>query len=860
MSGSGVTYYNEELKMLLRLLKALPDTIPEGDLHDFRHYVLDPIKMKDIGSQVLVWLPRWPGGEEIITSFQSRGPALEEVVTVLRDHITGTGGANPLLTKWVDDLTAGATHAIEQAGGFLPRPAKITDAKRRLESEAVEERADKRRKKEEKAEKAAKKDQVAVAKKRTDQGSMNWPFEDLEDDEPPAPSSGKTGQRGAPKNSLLERLVVACHSLKNPEVLRVRCVGDGCHVSWAAPRNSTRIFPHAAECKYLLEELKAEALLANASQSLGSKVATAEGKPDFFAKFKEKGAESNVSKRQARIEKTNLLTMNILCTGGIPPEIVNNSAFRALVDHLDPTNWIVIASTFSSSYIPAEAARVTALAIGKLKTEYNLNLGYDGGTTKGKQSIYTFHVMDSIGRKRFASMGSDSTGNTKLGRELAQLEVLTVLIVPDPNHHLSLTIKDICKLEYFQDLIRSIGKTRTTNTFFSHSTYSATDLDALRVIFEINKGLEAIGKTRFGTIYWSGYSLIRCVPAINNLIDNGPLAWFKQMRTFQNFMLELQQLCTILEPIARAIKCLEGIEVTVGDIWKFYVAVTAVLNDLFANDLTLSIPQTVKDDVSAIINKRYDQMIHGPSGDLFLSGFYLDPEHVKSPLLFKFSANQLSDSAPVRAASSASGKVDQDLLDSMPSYAKFVAIKIFSILGNSMPEERTVSRFTRINSKDRANQDASTIVNQTKIYQHLRREARAAGKLPEQNSKPPSLKWRTVKSLFAPVRAPIVVSDTEKAEAPRVSLTPECEVGLAVLNAVDSDEDISSSSLYSTELEQRRDGVDITLPFFGDLLSDKPIDGADAIRSIGEGRKSGRKAKNKASSTVWDGEAEKIAF
>ncbi|KAJ7811682.1 hypothetical protein B0H14DRAFT_3880001 [Mycena olivaceomarginata] len=50
MSGSGVTYYNEELKMLLRLLKALPDTIPEGDLHDFRHYVLDPIKMKDIGT------------------------------------------------------------------------------------------------------------------------------------------------------------------------------------------------------------------------------------------------------------------------------------------------------------------------------------------------------------------------------------------------------------------------------------------------------------------------------------------------------------------------------------------------------------------------------------------------------------------------------------------------------------------------------------------------------------------------------------------------------------------------------------------------------------------------------------------
>jgi hypothetical protein len=73
--------------------------------------------------------------------------------------------------------------------------------------------------------------------------------------------------------------------------------------------------------------------------------------------------------------------------------------------------------------------------------------------------------MDSIGRKRFASMGSDSTGNTKLGRELAQLEVLTILIVPDPNHHLSLTIKDICKLEYFQDVSLSLTHVLLLSSF-----------------------------------------------------------------------------------------------------------------------------------------------------------------------------------------------------------------------------------------------------------------------------------------------------------------------------------------------------------------------------------------------------------
>jgi hypothetical protein len=103
-----------------------------------------------------------------------------------------------------------------------------------------------------------------------------------------------------------------------------------------------------------------------------------------------------------------------------------------------------------------------------------------------------------------------------------------------------------------------------------------------------------------------------------------------------------------------------------------------------------------------------------------------------------------------------------------------------------MPEERTVSRFTRIDSTDRASQDASTIVAQTMIYQNLRRQARAAGESvcyqllryqvriqlnftkPPHASKPPSLNWRSVKTLFVPVAvpqdsvsSPIIISDSE---------------------------------------------------------------------------------------------------
>jgi hypothetical protein len=56
--------------------------------------------------------------------------------------------------------------------------------------------------------------------------------------------------------------------------------------------------------------------------------------------------------------------------------------------------------------------------------------------------------------------------------------------------------------------------------------------------------------------------------------------------------MELKQLVTILEPIARAIKCLEGLKVIVGEVWKFYVAITAVIRDLFAED-SLSFPVNI---------------------------------------------------------------------------------------------------------------------------------------------------------------------------------------------------------------------------------------------------------------------------
>jgi hypothetical protein len=59
---------------------------------------------------------------------------------------------------------------------------------------------------------------------------------------------------------------------------------------------------------------------------------------------------------------------------------------------------------------------------------------------------------------------------------------------------------------------------------------------------------------------------------------------------------------------------------------------------------------------------------------------------------------------------------------------QFVAIKIFSILPNSMPEERTVSRFTRNDAVDQASQDASTIVDMPRFISTINAKRRRVKK------------------------------------------------------------------------------------------------------------------------------------
>ncbi|KAJ7279167.1 hypothetical protein C8J57DRAFT_1502985 [Mycena rebaudengoi] len=120
-----------------------------------------------------------------------------------------------------------------------------------------------------------------------------------------------------------------------------------------------------------------------------------------------------------------------------------------------------------------------------------------------------------------------------------------------------------------------------------------------------------------------------------------------------------------------------------------------------------------------------------------------------------------------------------------------------------------------------------------------------------------------------PTLTSVLVAGTgTEGEEPRVSFTPECEAGLAALNSALTDDsgDSALSDLDDSDVEAtiplRHDSVDVTLPFFRDLLTDKPVDGANKVTSLsnwsGPAIDSGGNGTRSGGKISWDGEAEKM--
>ena len=87
-------------------------------------------------------------------------------------------------------------------------------------------------------------------------------------------------------------------------------------------------------------------------------------------------------------------------------------------------------------------------------------------------------------------------------------------------HLLNLAIKAIALLPEFEQIIHQI---RGILAFMSRSSYAMEHFDHKRHELGIARGLEAIGDTWFGTLYWAGRSIQRCLPALQAIVEDEQL-------------------------------------------------------------------------------------------------------------------------------------------------------------------------------------------------------------------------------------------------------------------------------------------------------------------------------------------------
>lgn len=94
----------------------------------------------------------------------------------------------------------------------------------------------------------------------------------------------------------------------------------------------------------------------------------------------------------------------------IPPSVVDSPKWQEFIHALDESFTTASGSTIADNCVTTEAAYVRVESIKKLSQCENLTLSFDGGTTRGGESVYTVHVTDPTTREAYLIEGSEQTG------------------------------------------------------------------------------------------------------------------------------------------------------------------------------------------------------------------------------------------------------------------------------------------------------------------------------------------------------------------------------------------------------------------------------------------------------------------
>ncbi|KAG8706755.1 hypothetical protein FRC09_002240 [Ceratobasidium sp. 395] len=861
------TLYTARLTRFRSAITLLPSKLPAGSsVYNFNNWTPDPQLLEDYGTPCSVLNAALEstfglrGQSPII--FTEKGPGLESLANVLERHLTGDYTEKAVIGKWLDDLIAAAERmSTERKTNKTKRVPKPSAAQKRTNDWIESTQEEKSARKQQKTSAAAKAKERASAIEKTAQ-ECNWKhgFDDLVDteDEPKLYTTSRKGY------SITKELFIKCLSKKTNK-LRYRCSSNGCQQSWSSAQPK-RLFSHFTnECQFvdpdLLERVSEQAAKISLGQqaielgadnsedqsdSENSDVDSAPTRSKSLSNVTTQTTLHAVCKKEglrAQQVHFDLSLVNFICAAQIAPRKIDMPEFHSMISKANSQLKPKSSSKVARSHIPMESCRIRRVSLEELRNCRNLTISFDGGTAIQPVSFTTIHVttpdtrvphlmagveasgiphtgqfyftelekiIKEIGPQRFSGISCDSTGDTRLARELVCDAYPTIIVLPDPCHQLHNTAKDIAKLEYFNDCRSNMS---AIQRFFSKSSQGTRHLDSTRQQMDIKAGLKRHSKTWFAGTYHSTSSTRTCLPAIERVVKSGviklkkdhPLSFIKNISAYSKFSTELHQLEKLLEPIAKAIQCLESGHSNPSDVMLFYLAVCATLRQYVDSD-ELGLPTDLLERAQASVCARFRSMVLATGQEVYLATFFVHPKYLNSDILWKHNLNPLNTNTITLPATQSSKRStslpDADLIQAIPAFLKIVlflkavfcrelaagnidaardypstdegvcaiierfksqvgsyarderpfklnvpaasinpikywskllkhpdacflapvAVKLFSLIPNSMAEERTVSCISRMNTKDRSCQKISTLIQMTQIRQHLLRQ------------------------------------------------------------------------------------------------------------------------------------------
>lgn len=352
--------------------------------------------------------------------------------------------------------------------------------------------------------------------------------------------------------------------------------------------------------------------------------------------------------------------VQLFCVGGLPPSKVDLPEWKTMWKHAVPDYVPASASTLKEYHIASEASFICTKQLEHLRICNNLSITFDGQTIRLPQSVYTIHIITpdrriyffegneaseeshtaehlfkildgviiQVGPKCFSGICSDDTGNTRLAWKKVQKKYPWILNLPDPCHRMNLLVKDICTIVFFQPAIKT---TRRVIKIFKKSTYASSHLKVACKHHKVSHGLVSIGKTHFGTIYFAGALVQRCLPPIRELCASGKVkipdvndAFIPETAETLSFQLLLSQLLAVIGPPAKATKCLESSFATATDVYQLWLAVQAAFYDVSQKN-SVKLPVPVLENIRCLCNYRFNQMINEGLSDIFITAYFLVP-------------------------------------------------------------------------------------------------------------------------------------------------------------------------------------------------------------------------------------------